>query len=324
MDELKKIEMAEDKLTGFQKKYNITSKKIASIIGKNLTLFICLLLPVLLIGFIWTDVGWPTVSAKLIAEGIITVLLLFVGEAMMMMLGTEGGKLDADYIDSKKDFDSLVIRVSETGTLLLGIFCDWQVDVELDQAVKTRLRMLRMIPKVFEEVKELPPAELESRFGKRKAKKILEIINLRPIELNEAILLYNGKYSARGDVPKSADEYLQDRKNIIATALACVFTGLLTVSIAITLTADITLARVIYTALKLVLLFYRMAKGYARGAKAYNTVEVHRLKAVCNYLRQYIKFVNDKLYLKLSDKYGDVSQFVPDEVVEIEEKVVSE
>ena len=125
-------------------------------------------------------------------------------------------------------------------------------------------------------------------------------------------------YTARGDVPRSADDYLQDKRNLILTILACIFTGLLTISIAVTLTTDISLARVIYTVFKLTILLYRMAKGYARGAKAYNTIEVRRFKAICNYLRQYIKFIEDKIYLKLGDKYGDISQFVAEDIEYVE------
>ena len=83
------------------------------------------------------------------------------------------------------------------------------------------------------------------------------------------------------------------------------------------MTTDVTMARVIYTVFKLTMLLFRMAKGYDRGAKAYNTIEVRQLKAKINYLKQYIKFVKDKIYLKLGDKYGDISQFVPEEKNEI-------
>jgi hypothetical protein len=55
-----------------------------------------------------------------------------------------------------------------------------------------------------------------------------------------------------------------------------------------------------------------MAKGYDRGARAYNTVEVTQLKAKTNYLRQYVRFVENKIYMKLGDKYGDISCFVGD------------
>jgi hypothetical protein len=112
---------------------------------------------------------------------------------------------------------------------------------------------------------------------------------MKPIELSEAILLYEGGRAARGGIPLSAEEYLASRSHFLKTIVACIFTGLLTVTVVVTLTTDITLARVIYTVFKLVMLLFRMAKGYDRGARAYNTVAVRQYRARCHYLRGYVK-----------------------------------
>ena len=151
------------------------------------------------------------------------------------------------------------------------------------------------------------------KFGKKKARKLAAINDLKPIELNEAILLYNGEYAVRGGVPQSGDAYLKSTKHVVGVLLACIFTGLLTVTVVVTFTSDITFARVIYTIFKLGMLTFRMAKGYDRGAKAYNTIEVRRYKAKSYYLRLYEKFVKDKIYLRLGDKYGDYQIFMPGE-----------
>ena len=310
MDELERIEQATDKVSDFQKKYNVSQKKISYIIGKNLTLFVCMLIPLLLIGFVWTDFGAIVLGPKMISDGILTVALFVVGEIMMTRLGADGGKMDTDYISAKEEFEAAVTKVSEVGSMLLGVFCDWQIDVEMEQAINYRLKMLRMTPKMWSEVRHLPPEQLENRFGKHRAKKMIEILNLSPIELNEAILLYNGEYTARGGIPESGEAYIHKKRHIISTVIACIFTGLLTVTVVVTLTSDVTIARVIYTVFKLTMLLFRMAKGYDRGARAYNTVEVRQLKAKTNYLRQYVRFIEDKLYMKLGDKYGDISCFV--------------
>ena len=310
MEELERIEQATDKVADFQKKYNVSQKKIAYIIGKNLTLFVCMLIPLLLIGFVWTDFGAIILGPKILSDGVLTVALFVVGEIMMTRLGADGGKMDTDYIEAKSEFEAAATKVSEIGSMLLGVFCDWQIDVEMEQAIHYRLRMLRMTPKMWEGVRHLPPEQLERQYGKIRAKKMIELINLSPIELNEAILLYNGEYTARGGVPESGEAYILRKRHIIGTVIACIFTGLLTVTVAITLTSDITIARVIYTVFKLTMLLFRMAKGYDRGARAYNTIEVRQLKAKTKYLNQYVKFIEDKLYLNLGDKYGDISQFV--------------
>lgn len=310
MAELERIEEQRDKVTDFQKKYNISQKNFAYILGKNLTLFICMLVPLLLIGFVWTDFGAIVVGPKMFSDGVLTVMLFTVGEIMMSRLGTEGGKLDEEYLQAKGAFDGLLVEVGKVGTMLMGVFCEWQIDLEMEQAIHFRLRMLRMSPKEWEAAKELTQSELADKYGKRKAKQILEIINLKPIELNEAIILYNGEYAARGGVPISGDAYLKSKKSIIETVVACIFTGLLTVTVVVTLTSDITFARVIYTVFKLTMLLFRMARGYDRGARAYNTIEVRQYKAKSNYLRQYIKFIEDKTYLKLEDKYGNMDTYI--------------
>lgn len=314
MKELERIEEAAEKVESFQKKYNVNQKKFTYILGKNLTLFICMLVPLLLIGFVWTDFMPVIISPRIFGDGVLTVSLFVIGEVLMSMLGADGGKMDMEYVEAKGEFDSILGKVGDIGTLLMGVFCDWQIDLEMRQAINFRLRMLKLTPKDWDKLKDRPEEELKSVYGWRKAKKMMEIKNLKPIELNEAILLYNGEYAARGGVPMSGDAYLKSKKHMVEMALACLFTGLLTVTIAVSITSDITFARVLYTLFKLVMLLFRMAKGYDRGARAYNTIEVRQLKAKSNYLRQYVRFVEDKLYLKLGDKYGDISEFVSEDI----------
>lgn len=301
------------KWSDYQKDYNISSKAFVHILGTNISLFVCLMIPVLLIGFIWTDFGMPTVDVRFVTEGIITVTLFVIGELMMMRVGASGGKLDTEYVNAKTDFDSLVKSAQDIGTMFLAVFCEWQIDVEMEQAMAIRLRYLHLTPKVWEEVKDLPYKELRKKYGRKRAKKIIELKQLEPVELNDAILLYNGNdVFARGGVPISGEEFIYKKSHSAGLIVSSIFTGLLSVSIALTLTSDITFARVMYTACKLIVLLFRMAQGYNTGAKAYNTVEVKQLQSKNNYLRQYIRFVKDKIYLKFGDKYGDISYFVED------------
>lgn len=314
IERIEKLELASEKVESFQKKYNVNQKKITYIIGKNLTLFVCMLIPLVLISTVWMELGAVIFQKRMLLDGLITVSLFICGEMMMIRLGCDGGKLDSDHVLAKTDFEKIVAKVMESGSMLLGVFCDWQIDIELEQAVNHRLKMLRMTPKMWDDVKNLRPDELVSRFGKKKAKKMMGILNLQPIELNEAILLYNGEYEARGGIPESGNAYIQKKRHIIETVVACTFAGLLTVSVVFALTSDVTLARVVYTVFKLTILLYRMWRGYDRGSRAFNTYEVRMLKAKTNYLKQYLKFVEDKIYLNLGDKYGDISQFVGVEI----------
>lgn len=304
----------EDRVESFQSKYNVISKNVIYIIGKNLSLFVCALVPLLMIAFIWVDFQEIFFDTRMISDGITTVLLFAVGEIMMTQVGTGGGKLDADYIESKKNFENLLSEVAEVGTLLMGVFCSWQIDIELEQARRFRLSAIKLTPKMYEEYLKLSEADLKAELGEDRAKKFKEIANLKPIELNEAVLLYDGEYTARGGVPKSADAYLKDKWRLFGQVITWLFAGLLVWNVAFTMTSDVTVARVVYTVFKLSILLSRMANGYNTGARAYNTIAVRNYKAKCNYLRQYIRFVEEKTYLKLRDKYGDMEEIVGENV----------
>lgn len=310
--------MSEDSgFTTFQKQYNSKSKKLVHMLGTNIALFICVLLPFLLVGFIWTDFGTPTVSINLISEGIITIAMLFIGEVMMMMVGSDGGKLDNDYLTERKKFDDILTSVNKVGTMLVPVFCDWQIDVEMEHATTARLRRLRMTKSDFEKLKDMDVKELRKKYGKSKAKKILELIALEPIELNEAVLLYDNSDISRGGVPISGYEYLRKKTHSAEMVISSIFCGLITISVAITLTTDISIARVLYTIFKVITLLFRMAVGYNLGTKAYNTVEVRRLQAKNNYLLKYVRFVEEKTYLKLGDKYGDLECYKDENIENI-------
>ena len=316
MSDMEKIP-TKKKWADYQRDYNLSSKNFAQIVGANISLFLCMLIPVLLIGFIWTDIGPLKIDLKFISDGIVTVALFVIGETMMMRVGTSGGKLDSEYLTAKSEFDELIKSVNDLGTMFLSVFCDWQIDLELKKATASRLKYLRFTEEDYDKVKDLPYKELVRKYGVKKTRKILELNKLEPVELSDAVLLFDGTDAfARGGIPISGEEYVQKETHSPKMILSALFGGLLTVSVALSLTSDISLARVMYTAFKLVVLFSRMANGYDCGARAYNTVEVKQLKAKNNYLRQYIRFVNDKTYLKLGDKYGDVSCYT-DEYVNV-------
>jgi hypothetical protein len=304
MADFEKIPEPKDKFGEFQKKYNSVSKGAARLLGTNVALFVCILLPILLIGFIWTDFGMPTIGTKFVSEGIVTVALFVIGEMMMARIGSDGGKLDSEYTDARKEFNELAKEVHNIGTALLNIYCDWQIDMEFEHARMTRLRALHLAQSDWETIKDMSPSDVKKKYGRKKAKSIKAIHALEPIELNEAILLFDSTSDgfSRGGVPISGEGYLHKQTHSAKMILSALFTGLLTVSVAITLTSDISWARVVYTAFKLVVLLYRMAVGYNLGAKAYNTIEVTQIKAKCNYLRQYIKFVTDKEYNNLTKR----------------------
>ena len=317
MSEFEMLPGKKDKWSDFQKKYNSASKGIVSLVGANISLFICVLLPILLVGFIWTEFGAPEIGVSLISDGIITVALFTIGEVMMMRVGADGGKLDLEYTNARKEFVALVAKVNEIGTMFMAMFCEWQIDIEMEHAIAYRLKALRFTQEDWERVKDWKYSDLVKKYGRKKARAIVALNHLEPVELNEPILMFDDTSDAltRGGVPISGEGYMKKKSHSVGMILTTIFTGLLTVSVAITLTSDISFSRVMYTAFKLVVLLFRMAKGYDTGARAYNTVEVRQLQSKCSYLRQYVRFVNDKTYLKLEDKYGDIECYITEETV---------
>lgn len=317
MNDMEKMSTKE-RWTAYQVDYNKQSKTLARVVGANISLFVCLLLPFVLIGFMWTDFVAFKIDRRFLSDGVVTVALIIIGELLMMRIGASGGKLDDEYIEAKTEYDALVKRVNEVGTMFLSMFCDWQIDTEMTNAIAVRVRSLRMTRKEWLEVKDLTPQELREKYGRKKANKILKITNLDPVVLNDAMLLYDGNDAfARGGIPISGEAYIDKKSRSVQTILSAVFTGLLTITVVLAISEDMSFAKVMYTLFKCILLLFRMAQGYAVGAKAYNTVEVRLLKAKCNYFRQYIRFVEDKTYLKLGSEYGDVSCFVEEEEEEI-------
>lgn len=318
MSELQRMEEPRDRFKDFQNNYNSTTKTVARLLSTNMILFVCLLLPVFLIGTVWTDFGAPEFSIKFVSEGIVTVGLFIVGESLMMRVGSDGGKLDPEYTTARDELAALIDKANGVGTMLMGIFCEWQVDLELKQATEVRLRRLKMTPEELESAKKMSRKQIIKKYGKLKAMRMFEYYNLEPIELNESVLMYDDAFDkSRGGVPLGGDSFLKKKMLSWQMIISCAFTGLVTVSVVMTLTADANFSRVMYTVFKLIILLFRMVLGYNTGAKAYNTVEARQLKAKSHYLREYLRFVEDKTYLKIGDKYGDVACYISEEAAEV-------
>jgi hypothetical protein len=175
-----------------------------------------------------------------------------------------------------------------------------------------------MTPEELENAKKMSRKQIIKKYGKLKAMRMFEYYNLEPIELNESVLMYDDAFDkSRGGVPLGGDSFLKKKMLSWQMMISCAFTGLVTVSVVMTLTADANFSRVMYTVFKLIILLFRMVLGYNTGAKAYNTVEARQLKAKSHYLREYLRFVEDKTYLKIGDKYGDVACYISEEAAEV-------
>ena len=315
MDKIEKEKPTIDKIIEQQKAHNKRSKDIAKIFGANLTLYICIMIPAILIGFIWTDANLPKIGWALLGDGVLTVFLFFLAEYSMIQLGISGGKLDDDYIKYHNEYLDLTRTVRKMGTSLMYPFCDWQIDVEYNTAVKERLRAAKIPYKEWEECySKMSVEELKNALGVKKSAQVAVINALEHIELTPDMILTDGrKKRSRGGIAESGEDYIDRKKKSWQHILIGAFTAMFTISVALTLTQDISFTRILYTLIKLTALMFRMASGYNAGAKAYNTVEVEHIQSKLALEYSYIEYLDKKLYLNFGDKYGDISEYLPRE-----------
>lgn len=306
-----------------EKKRNENAKLMAKTITQNLYTYLCIAIPLLLIATIWTDFTLPKLGWGLAGDGILTVALMVVGERLMVKVGAFGGKLDDEYNAAVKRCKEARKSAKERNTALLIPFCEWQIDQEFERARRARCSRIRIKyddymtkyeGKTFAELKTMLPLD--------KLEDVYQINRLNPIELTPDMLLYDcGRCNSRRDIPESGEEY-EDRKVYGKKGIAIsVVTCIICVGVPLAWSGAITLSRVIYTIGKLVVLLYRMCKGYGDGARAYHTVEVKHLNAISDYLEEFVDFADNKKYLLIANEYTEINRIMGLETPEKNENV---
>lgn len=290
---------------------NRRQKSMMKIVGENLASYACVMIFVLLIGFIWTDIGILMDPLSFLLESLVTVILFVLADICAAQIGTKSGKFDDEYIKIHKEFLSLRDVARKAGLVMMDIFCAWQIDVEYDFYVGNRCRELKVDlkeykrqyeGKSYDELKELLPK------GRKNLARELDGLNqTRRIDLTpDAILTDGGIHEKRGGVPISGEEYIEKHtigfSHIVITVIFAILAAIPT----FTLTEDTSLGRVIYTLFKLAMMCYRMYQGFSRGSKGYNTIEPKHLQAKIKYLHLYLEFLEKKIYLGFGDKYGEI------------------
>ena len=290
----------EEKMVRRQEEHNRRQKEWLYLFGKNLSLYLTMLIPFLLIGFIWTDSGLPSVGPTLLSDAAVTVVLFVFAEINMTELGVEGGKVDGEYLAKKEEFCAISDRLKSGDLVWMPAFCRWQIDQEFETYARSVCRSVNIS---YEEWKEnyrnLSPRQLKKQFARRPrtAMRLMLLNRAEPIELTpEMILNLSRRQRRRGGIPCSGEEYAYNKSKSTKHIAFSVITAMITVAISFTLTQDVTFGRVIYTLFKLTTLFCRMSRGYNAGSKAYNTVEVEHLDAKITYCRKYQSFLENRRY----------------------------
>ncbi len=306
------MEMLSDDRESRAKQRNESAKRMAKTITQNLYTYLCVAIPLFLLGTIWTDFVFPSLGWGLMGDGVLTVVLMVVGERLMVKVGTFGGKLDDEYLTAKKRYEEAVKAAKERSVQLLTPFCEWQIDVEFERAKRSRCSRLRI---KYEDYKDKYEGrsldELKGILPLDKAIAVDLINRLEPIELTPDMLLYGySRREERHEVTVSGEEYEETRiygkKGLIISVVTCV----VCIGLPLTFAGCPTLSEVVYTLGKLAALLYRMFKGYSEGAKAYHTIEVRHLNSKSEYLEEYADFYDKKVYLTIANEYTIINQLL--------------
>ena len=309
------------------KEHNDRQKRFAKTVGENFATVSLLMIIVLMVGSIWTEISLFSNWKVFIGDALVTIVLYILADICASNIGTQGGKLDNDYIKNHIDYLALRERVRAAGIVMMDIFCDWQIDVEYEYYLRRKCKDLKIDYKEYmenyhgktlEELQEMFPLEechdeeLRKRvFGgvrnaktSSKAAKIFALNQIQHIDLTPDILMTDGMVkNRRGGVGIGGEEYVKNHtvgwKHIAVTALFAVVAAIP----AFNLIEEFSIAMIIYTIFKIALMLFRMYVGYSRGSKGYNSVEPKHLQDKIKYLYLYLEFLDKKMYEKLGDKY---------------------
>lgn len=294
------------------KQRNENAKRMAKTITQNLYTYLCIAIPLFLLGTVWTDFVFPSIGWGLMGDGVLTVVLMVVGERLMIKVGTFGGKLDDDYLNAKKRYEEAVKAAKERSVQLLTAFCEWQIDVEFERAKRSRCSRLRIKYEDYKEKYEGKSLEELKRLLPLDKAIAVDLINrMEPIELTPDMLLYGySRREERHEVTVSGEEYeekrIYGRNGLIISIVTCV----VCIGLPLTFAGWPTASELIYTLGKLAALLYRMFKGYSDGARAYHTIEVRHLNSKSEYLEEYADFYDKKVYLTIANEYTQINRIL--------------
>ena len=295
-----------EKMQEKQKLRNDRSKYWASVIGQNLSLAVCFMIPVFLIAVIWTETTLPTLGASLATETFLTAAIFVFAEWSAMNVGEPSGRLDDAYLAIQKTFETRRAQIKARGTLRMGVFCEWQIDEELVEARKTLCRRYKIdYSRYKSELHTMPYEQIVEKYGRSRAKQIKEIRSLEPIELSPELILGERRDGLRGGISISAEDYIEKQKYGWMNLIKSILTIILTVGIGFAFSPGVSFGKIVYTVYRLIAVLIRMKTGFDKGAKAYNTVEVKHRESQVFYMDKYDEFLDTPgLYEAAVEKYG--------------------
>lgn len=291
-----------------QKLQNDKSKYWAAVIGQNMSLAVCFMIPVFLITLIWTETTLPSLGASLAMETFLTAALFIFAEWSAINVGIPSGKLDDDYLAVQEAFEAKKASVKARGILKMGVFCDWQIDEELLCAKKVLCRKLKIDWNMYQtKMASMNEQKLIDTYGKIRGHEIHRINCLEPIDLTPELILGEKREDWRGGISISGDDYVAKQKYGKMNLAKSVLTIVLTVGIGFAFAPGVTWGKIVYTIYRLIAVFIRMKIGFDKGAKAYNQIEVKHRESQIYYMDKYEEFLDTNgLYESVAAKYSDM------------------
>ena len=307
-----------------QKLRNDKSKYWAAVIGQNMSMAVCLMIPVFLVALIWTDTTLPKLGASLAMDTLLTAALFIFAEWAAIGVGIPSGKLDDDFLAMEEAFKNRKAEIKARGILKMGVFCDWQIDDELVGAKKAYCRKYKIDYKQYRStMAHMTEQELIDGYGKVKGRLIHKINCLEPIELTPELILGEQRKGLRGGISIAGEDYVDEQKYGKAKLARSVLTIVFTVGIGFAFSPGVTWGKIVFTIYRLIAVLIRMKTGFDKGAKAYNQVQVEHRESQIYYMDKYEEFLNTPgLYDAAAAKYGD-GEIVPEknEVIAHEDKI---
>ena len=279
-----------------KKDFNARQKNFAKIVGENLAAYVCVLIFVLLIGFIWTDIGINIFTTAFLSDSLVSAVMFIIADICMAQVGARMGKLDGDYIKIHGEYLALRSTVIGAGITLMDAFCDWQIDVEYEYYIRKQCKALKIkYEDYIDKYSEKNLVELKALLPAQKAAAVFALNQAKHIEITPDMLLTDGKVkNVRGGLGMSGEEYVEKHTTGHLHLFATVIFAVVAAGPVFTLTQDASLGRIIYTVFKLAVLTFRMFVGYSRGAKGYNSVEPRYLQAKMRYLHLYLEYLKSQ------------------------------
>lgn len=291
-----------------QKLQNDKSKYWAAVIGQNMSLAVCFMIPVFLITLIWTETTLPELGASIAMETFLTAALFIFAEWSAINVGIPSGKLDDEYLAIQAAFAARKAAVKARGILKMGVFCDWQIDEELVCAKKILCRRLKIDWNTYRaDMAHKSERELIETYGRIRGREIHRINTLDPIELTPELILGERRDNGRGGISMSGDDYVAKQKYGKLNLTKSVLTIVLTVGIGFVFAPGVTWGKIVYTIYRLIAVFIRMKVGFDKGARAYNQIEVKHRESQIYYMDKYEEFLDTAgLYESVAAKYTDM------------------